>query len=116
MQAGIPNTLDRDQLYELVHVNLDARRYFYHKADERWLDWLWRNGFLNVLKEEEPALDGARTPELGYLLGMAEKRPAQVVDIMLAIPISTDVRSQEVAVRFLAGVQRPAGGSVGAGG
>ena len=101
MQAGIPNTLDRDQLYELVHVNLDARRYFFHKADERWLDWLWRNGFLNVLKEEEPSLDGFRTPELGYLLRMAEKRPDIVVDIMLGTPISAGARSQEVAYGFM---------------
>lgn len=93
--------LNKDRLQELLDVNLDARRYFYHEADERWLDWLWRNGFLNVLKEEEPSLDGARTPELSYLLRMAEKSPAQVVDIMLAIPISTGMRSQEVAYGFM---------------
>ena len=93
--------LNKDRLQELLDVNLDARRYFYHEADERWLDWLWRNGFLNVLKEVEPSLDGARTPELSYLLRMAEKSPAQVVDIMLAIPISTGMRSQEVAYGFM---------------
>ena len=81
-------------------MNLDARRYFFHKADERWLDWLWRNGFLNVLEEEETFHDGFRAPELGYLLRMAEKCPAQVVDIMLAIPTSTDTRSQEVVYAF----------------
>lgn len=93
--------LNKDRLQELLDVNLDARRYFYHEADERWLDWLWRNDFLNVLMEEEPSLDGARTPELSYLLRMAEKSPAQVVDIMLAIPISTGMRSQEVAYGFM---------------
>ena len=101
MTVNVPPTPDRERLQVLLDVNLDARRYFYHKADERWLDWLWRNGFLNVLKEVDPSLDGFRTPELGYLLRMAEKCPAQVVDIMLAIPISTDMRSQEVAYGFL---------------
>ncbi len=81
-------------------MNLDARRYFFHKADERWLDWLWRNGFLNVLEEEETSHDGFRAPEIGYLSRMAEKCPAQVVDIMLAIPISSDTRSQEVVYAF----------------
>ncbi len=93
--------LNKDRLQELLDVNLDARRYFYHTADERWLDWLWRNGFLNILEDEDPSLDGFRTPELGYLLRMAEKCPAQVVDIMQSIPISTDSRGQEVAYSFL---------------
>ncbi len=101
MEADIPKTLDRDQLYDLVHLNLDARRYFYHKADERWLDWLWQNGFLDVLKEEDASLDGFRTPEIEYLLRMAEKRPDIVMNIMLGTPISTDSRSQEVVYGFL---------------
>ena len=101
MYESIPQTLNRDQLYELVHSNLDARRYFYHKADERWLGWLWENGFLDVLKEEDTALDGFRTPELGYLRRMVKKCPAQVVDIMLEIPVATDARSEEVVYGFL---------------
>ncbi len=96
-----PQTPEKERLQELLQTNLDARRYFYHQADERWLDWLWRNGFLKVLEDEDPSLDGFRTPELGYLLDMAEKCPAQVVDIMQTIPISTDTRSQEVAYSFL---------------
>ncbi len=101
MTKNAPPMLEKERLQELLQINLDARRYFYHKADYRWLDWLWRNGFLNVLEEEDPSHDGFRTPELGYLLRMAEKCPAQVVDIMQTIPISTDTRSQEVAYSFL---------------
>ncbi len=100
MTVNVPPSPDRERLQELLDVNLDARRYFFHKADERWLDWLWRNGFLDVLEEEETSHDGFRAPELGYLLRMAEKCPAQVVDIMLAIPTSTDTRSQEVVYAF----------------
>ncbi|MCY3800161.1 MAG: hypothetical protein OXG46_01140 [Chloroflexi bacterium] len=101
MAVKNPLSPSKERLQKLLDVNFDARRYFYHKSDERWLDWLWRNGFLNVLEEEDPSLDGFRTPELDYLSRMAEKCPAQVVDIMLAIPISTDMRSQEVVYGFL---------------
>ncbi|MCZ0938950.1 MAG: hypothetical protein OXJ55_09960 [Caldilineaceae bacterium] len=101
MAVKSPLSPSKERLQKLLDVNFDARRYFFHKADERWLDWLWRNGFLNVLEEEDPSLDGFRTPELDYLLRMAEKCPAQVVDIMLATPISTDMRSQEVVYGFL---------------
>ncbi|MCY3899904.1 MAG: hypothetical protein OXF86_15110 [Caldilineaceae bacterium] len=100
MTTSAPPALEKERLQELLQMNLDARRYFFYKADERWLDWLWRNGFLNVLEEEETSHDGFRAPELGYLLRMAEKCPAQVVDIMLAIPTSTDTRSQEVVYAF----------------
>ena len=101
MAVKSPLSPSKERLQKLLDVNFDARRYFFHKADERWLDWLWQNGFLNVLEEEETSHDGFRAPELGYLSRMAEKCPAQVVDIMLAIPISTDTRSQEVVYGFL---------------
>ena len=91
----------KERIQKLLDINFDARRFFFHKADERWLDWLWRNGFLNVLEEEGPSLDGFRTPELGYLLRMAEKRPDIVVDIILGTPISAGARSQEVVYGFL---------------
>jgi len=94
-------TVDKEQIYELINVDLDARRYFFHKADERWLDWLWRNGFLDAIRDEAATPFATRTPELDYLFRMAEKRPAGVVDIMLDTPISTDTRSQEVAYGFL---------------
>ena len=94
-------TMEREQIYELINVDLDARRYFFHRADERWLDWLWRNGFLDAIKDENANPLAARKPELEYLLRMAEKRPDIVVDIMLATPITTDTRSQEVAYGFI---------------
>ena len=101
MTVQVQSTMDKEQIYERINVDPDARRYFFHKADERWLDWLWRNGFLSAIKEENAAPFATRTPELEYLLRMAEKRPDSVVDIMLDTPISTDTRSQEVAYGFL---------------
>lgn len=93
--------MSKEQVYELINVDLDARRYFFHKADERWLDWLWRNGFLDAIKEEAATPFTTRTPELDYLFRMAEKQPNIVADIILDTPISTDARSQEVAYGFI---------------
>ena len=101
MTVQVQPTMDEEQIYERIKIDLDARRYFFHKADERWLDWLWRNGYLDAIKKEAATPFTTRTPELNYLLRMAEKRPAVVVDIMLDTPISTDTRSQEVAYGFL---------------
>ncbi len=94
-------TMDKRQIYDLIRVDQDARQYFFHKADERWLEWLWRNGFLDAIKDDNTSPFSTRTPELQYLLRMAERRPDIVVDIMLDTPISTDTRSQEVAYSFL---------------
>ena len=101
MTVQVQPTMDEEQIYELITIDLDARRYFFHKADERWLDWLWRNGFLDAIKEEAATPFATRTPELDYLFRMAEKRPDIVVNIILDTPISTDTRSQEVAYGFL---------------
>ena len=101
MTVQVQPTMDEEQIYELIKIDLDARRYFFHKADERWLDWLWMNGFLDAIKEEAATPFTTRTPELDYLLRMAEKRPDIVVDVMLDTPISTDTRSQEVVYGFL---------------
>ena len=101
MAIHAPPELEKERLHQLLNVNLDARRYFFHRADERWLDWLWRNGFLDAIKDENANPLATRTPELDYLLRMAGKRPNIVVDIMLATPITTDTRSQEVAYGFI---------------
>ena len=101
MTNQVQAKMDKEQIRELINLDLDARRYFFHKADERWLEWIWRNGFLDAIKGEEASPFATRTPELDYLRRMAEKCPAQVVDIMEAIPISTDMRSQEVVYGFL---------------
>ena len=79
-----------------------AKEYFYYKAHERWLDWFWQNGFLDVIKEKAEDLTGYgyRIPELEYLVRMAEKAPAKVVNIMLAVPISSETFNPEVIDRF----------------
>lgn len=97
------NEKKRKQIQELIELNPDARQYFFSEADERWLDWLWANGFLDVVKEKakDPTRHGYGTPELNYLVKVAEKVPAKVVNIMLAVPISVDTFNPEVLHQFL---------------
>lgn len=72
-----PTSLNIDDVKSLVNLNPDARQYFFTKVDENWLDWLWNNGLLDVIKQkaEDPTRYGYRTPELNYLARMAEKKP-----------------------------------------
>lgn len=100
MTVHAPPSAQKERLQGLIAANFDARRFFYAKADDRWLDWLWQNGFLDPIREEDPTLNGHRPPELDYLVRMAKHRPARIVDIMLEVPISTDTRSQQVAYSF----------------
>ncbi|MBP7796669.1 MAG: hypothetical protein KA059_07855 [Elusimicrobiales bacterium] len=87
----------------LLALNPDACHYFFAKADEKWIDWLWENGFLDVIKEKpkDSTQYKYRIPELYYLERMAEKVPAKVVDIMLSIPVSDKTFNPEVVDRFL---------------
>src|SRR3989338_1603791 len=98
-----PTEARREDISALTSANQDIRHYFFAKADERWLGWLWENGFLDVIKEkaEDPTRYGYRTPEVNYLVKVAEKEPAKVVDIMLAVTISTENFNPEVVDRFL---------------
>jgi len=94
---------DSEALKKLLNFNYDARRYFYLKADESWLDWLWKNGFLDGIKEksEDPTRYSYRNPELDYLARVAAKVPRRVVDIMLTVAISRQHFNPEVIDRFL---------------
>lgn len=95
--------LSTKKVQELIGLNFDARQYFFTKADERWLDWLWRNGFLDVMKEKAKDITryGYRTPELNYLVRVAEKNPKSVIEKMLDVPISSETFNPEVVDRFL---------------
>lgn len=98
-----PVSMNINDVESLINLNPDARQYFFAKADENWLDWLWENGLLDVIKRkaEDPTRYGYRTPELNYLARMIEKRPKEVVDIMLSVPISKDNFNPEVIDQFL---------------
>lgn len=98
-----PNNSSISDIESLIELNPDARKYFYFKADEQWLDWLWENEFLDVIKQkaEDPTRYGYRTPELNYLVRMADKAPSKAVDIMLKVPISPETFNPEVVDQFL---------------
>ncbi|RJQ33620.1 hypothetical protein C4568_04260 [Candidatus Parcubacteria bacterium] len=83
--SATPTNSSKDFLGVLLSFNPDAKQYFFAKADEQWLDWLWQNGFLNEIKQpaEDSTRYGYRTPEISYLAKVAEKVPNRVVQIML---------------------------------
>ncbi|MFA6077316.1 MAG: hypothetical protein WC735_04565 [Candidatus Paceibacterota bacterium] len=94
-------TADQKKLKILLSLNEDAKRYFFAKADETWLDWLWQNNLLDAIKEK--SLDGQmyRMSELNYLANVAEKLPEKVTNIILDVKSERDNFDIEVVSRFL---------------
>lgn len=95
--------INKEQLQKFVNLNPDTKQYFFTKADERWLTWLWENGFLDVIKEKakDPTRYGYRTPEINYLVKIATKAPDKVVEIILSVPITKETFNPEVVDQFL---------------
>ena len=91
-----------ESISKLVNANSDVRQYFFSKADENWLEWLWKNGFLDAIKEKAPDPNsyGFRMPELHYLFGVAEKSPDTVTKIICSFEISPDNFNPEVVDQF----------------
>lgn len=79
------------ELVDLISGNSDARQYFFTVADERWLNWLWTNGILDLIKEAPDTSDsyGYRTPEISYLVRVASQVPEKVTEIILNPDIAT---------------------------
>lgn len=90
----------KDDLNLILSVNPDSRQYFFDQVDERWLKWLWKNGFLDVIKEKGREQEDV-SPELNYLVRMAEKNPEIVANIIIDVPISKDYFNPEVIYNFL---------------
>lgn len=91
-----------DDVFGLISVNADACQYFFATADERWLDWLWQNHFLDAIKQaSDPSKSGERMPELSYLARMVRIVPEKVVEIMLSVPISPKTFNHYVVTSFL---------------
>jgi hypothetical protein len=74
-----------DILFE--STNLDTRNYFFSKADEKWLNWLWKNGLLNELKK--PAKDSSIysyvIPEIRYLVRMSKSENRAIIKKIIEI-------------------------------
>ena len=102
-EATTPNKVREILRGDSREQGLDANRYFFTKTDTRWLDWLWKNGFLDKIKEKspDPTKYSYQTTELNYLVNIAEKEPEKVSRIILEVPISKDSFNPEVVDRFL---------------
>ena len=86
MKNNINQKSDKQKIEQIINLNPDSKQYFFSKADEKWLDFLWKNGFLDILKEaKDPMQYRYQEPELTYLLKVAHKKPKRVTDIMLEI-------------------------------
>ncbi|HEY4499086.1 MAG TPA: hypothetical protein VJH94_03425 [Candidatus Paceibacterota bacterium] len=102
IEAGVAQA-SRADVYGTVTLNFDARKYFYTRVDDSWFDWLWENGFFELIKEkaEDATRYSYQTPELDYLTRVIEKIPGKVVDFMLTVPVSKETFNPEVLDRFL---------------
>jgi hypothetical protein len=102
MSTSKPQIADAKKIREMIGLNPDARRYFYTRVDESWFEWLWKNGFLDVVKEksEDPTQLAYRTPELDYVVRVAELIPQKVVDFVLSFDVAA-TSNLETLDRFL---------------
>lgn len=98
IQVG-PDGVGSDVVEKIISINDDAREYFFAKADEKWLVWLWENKFLDVIKEKAK-IENQFLPELQYLSSVSEKNPKGVVDIILKVDISAENFNPVVISRF----------------
>jgi uncharacterized protein YqcC (DUF446 family) len=98
-----PDKIDAAAVRELLGLNFDLRQFFFFKADENWLQWLWENQFFDVIKEkaEDPTRYSYRMPELTYLENAVEKDAKGVALILLQVPISEESFNPETVDRFL---------------
>jgi len=94
------NTIDEIDL--VLGVNPDARQFFFSKADEKCLGWLWQNGFLDTIKDKASDTNsyGFRMPELNYLVSVTEKKPDIVTNIICSFEITTENFNPEVVDQF----------------
>lgn len=98
-----PGDRDAQEIRTLMSENLDSKNYFFTVANEKWLDWLWKNCLLDDIKKkaDDAAQHAYRMPELHYLTRMIEKDPAKVAEIIHEVKISAATFNPEVTDQFL---------------
>lgn len=102
LASKITKSKTAKQLEVILAANEDAKEYFFSKADEHWLMWLWKNGYLNKIKEKAADSNsyGFRMPELNYLFKVADKKPDLVTSIICSFNISSKNFNPEVVDQF----------------
>jgi len=93
--------ISKEELESLMSFGYHVSQYFYSKADEKWLPWLWKNGFLESIKQKATEQTQYRMPELLYLARIAGNDPQTVAGFMLEVPISLENLNPEVVEQFL---------------
>src|SRR3989338_2222906 len=93
---------DRRYLAFLLASTPDAHKYFFAVVPVTNIDWIWKNDFLDVVKERSDDSDQVRyrTPELDYLARVAESNPKKVVDFMLSFDTTANLNLETID-RFL---------------
>ena len=81
------NHAGKKKLECLINKNLATRSYIFLKADERWLGWLYENGFLDVIIKDANEFDNTRynISEMNYLIRMSQITPKNTTDILVRI-------------------------------
>jgi hypothetical protein len=96
------DSVDFEEIRKLIDTNSDSRDYFFAVCDPNWINELYKNGFLDKIKQ--PAEDTTsyryQMPELNYLSKVVETKPDEVTKIILDTKISEDNFNPEVIDRF----------------
>lgn len=96
-----PSDISKEELESLMSFGYHVSQYFYSKADEKCLPWLWKNGFLEPIRQKAIEQTQYRMPELLYLARIAGNDPQTVTQFMLEVPISVENLNPEVVEQFL---------------
>jgi hypothetical protein len=91
---------DINAIKVLIKSSPDSKSYFYSKANNNWLTWLWENSFFAHLKKASFNSEGIYPgfSELDYLRRMAIEESKTVAEIVRSIPIS---ESNEIVAVYL---------------
>ncbi len=87
----LPQSILVESVQDLISRENGDIEYFFALADERWLTWLWENGFLDIMKTaaKESDIYGFQTPEISYFARVAEKVPGQAIEIIMSPDLAT---------------------------
>lgn len=92
-----------NEIKNLISLNFDSKNFFFSSVDKNWLNFLWKNGFLDFIQKKVENRDSFsyKTPELNYLVRMADEEPDLVFKIIKEVKISEKNFNPEVIARFV---------------
>lgn len=94
-----------DEINQLIIRNNDSYRYFFSNVKPEWVNYLWQNGYLDVIKKQsdDPKMIKYQIVELNYLLRISEAVPNEVTNIILSNQVATNENNfnPEVINKFI---------------